>query len=51
MQPGELLGDRYHIEKALAAGGFGQTFLAIDTHLPSQPQVVVKLLLSLCYTL
>jgi eukaryotic-like serine/threonine-protein kinase len=44
MQPGKLLCDRYRVEKALAAGGFGQTFLAVDTHLPSNPQVVVKLL-------
>jgi eukaryotic-like serine/threonine-protein kinase len=44
MQPGQLLCARYQIEKALAAGGFGQTFLAVDTHLPSKPQVVVKLL-------
>jgi eukaryotic-like serine/threonine-protein kinase len=44
MQPGQLLCDRYRIEKALARGGFGETFLAVDTHLPSQPQVVVKLL-------
>jgi eukaryotic-like serine/threonine-protein kinase len=44
MQPGQLLNNRYRIEKPLSAGGFGQTFLAIDTNLPSQPQVVVKLL-------
>jgi serine/threonine protein kinase len=44
MQPGQLLCDRYRVEKALAAGGFGETFLAVDTHLPSNPQVVVKLL-------
>jgi serine/threonine protein kinase len=44
MQPGQLLCDRYRIEKALAPGGFGETFLAVDTHLPSKPQVVVKLL-------
>jgi eukaryotic-like serine/threonine-protein kinase len=44
MQPGQLLRDRYRIEKPLAAGGFGQTFLAVDTDLPSKPQVVVKLL-------
>jgi eukaryotic-like serine/threonine-protein kinase len=44
MQVGQLLRDRYRIEKPLAAGGFGQTFLAVDTDLPSQPQVVVKLL-------
>ncbi len=44
MQLGHLLNQRYRIEKELAAGGFGQTFIATDTHLPSQPQVVVKLL-------
>jgi eukaryotic-like serine/threonine-protein kinase len=44
MQPGQLLRDRYCIEKALAAGGFGQTFLAVNNDLPSKPQVVVKLL-------
>jgi eukaryotic-like serine/threonine-protein kinase len=44
MQPGQLLCDRYRIDRPLAAGGFGQTFLAVDTHLPSKPQVVVKLL-------
>ena len=44
MQPGQLLCDRYRIEKALAKGGFGETFLAVDNHLPSKPQVVVKLL-------
>jgi serine/threonine protein kinase len=41
---GQLLNNRYRIEKPLSAGGFGQTFLAIDTNLPSKPQVVVKLL-------
>jgi serine/threonine protein kinase len=42
MNPGDLLCSRYRIEKALAAGGFGETYLAIDLHLPSKPQVVVK---------
>jgi eukaryotic-like serine/threonine-protein kinase len=42
MKPGDLLCNRYQIEKALAAGGFGETYLAIDLHLPSKPQVVVK---------
>ena len=44
MQPGQLLCNRYQIERHLAGGGFGQTYLAIDTHLPSKQQVVVKLL-------
>lgn len=48
MQSGQLLCNRYLIEKALAAGGFGQTYLALDTHLPSTPQVVVKLLKPSC---
>jgi eukaryotic-like serine/threonine-protein kinase len=42
MNPGDLLCNRYQIEKALAAGSFGETYLAIDLHLPSKPQVVVK---------
>jgi serine/threonine protein kinase len=44
MQSGQLLCNRYSIETHLAGGGFGQTYLAVDTHLPSKPQVVVKLL-------
>jgi eukaryotic-like serine/threonine-protein kinase len=44
MQPRQLLCDRYQIERKLAEGGFGQTFLAVDTHLPRKPRVVVKLL-------
>jgi serine/threonine protein kinase len=42
MNPGDLLCNRYRIERALAAGGFGETYLAIDLYLPSKPQVVVK---------
>jgi eukaryotic-like serine/threonine-protein kinase len=44
MQTGQLLCNRYRIEKHLAGGAFGQTYLAVDTHLPSHQQVVVKLL-------
>ena len=44
MQAGHLLDNRYQIKRPLAAGGFGQTYLAIETKLPSQEQVVVKLL-------
>ena len=36
------LGGRYKIISELAAGGFGQTFLAEDLHLPSHPRCVVK---------
>ncbi|NEO98107.1 MAG: tetratricopeptide repeat protein [Symploca sp. SIO2E9] len=36
------LGGRYKVLSQLAAGGFGQTYLAQDLHLPGQPQCVVK---------
>ncbi len=36
------LGGRYKIISELGAGGFGQTFLAQDLHLPGHPQCVVK---------
>jgi serine/threonine protein kinase len=42
MNSGDLLRNRYRIEKALATGGFGETYLAIDLDYPGQPQVVVK---------
>jgi tetratricopeptide (TPR) repeat protein/tRNA A-37 threonylcarbamoyl transferase component Bud32 len=42
MNPGNLLRNRYRIEKALAIGGFGATYLAIDLDYPGQRQVVVK---------
>jgi eukaryotic-like serine/threonine-protein kinase len=42
MNPGDLLRNRYRIEKALAAGGFGETYMAIDIDYPGQRQVVVK---------
>jgi eukaryotic-like serine/threonine-protein kinase len=46
MQPGYLLRNRYRIEKALAVGGFGETYLAIDCDYPGQPRMVVKHLIS-----
>ncbi|MGD1897418.1 MAG: protein kinase [Phormidesmis sp.] len=36
------LGGRYQISSSLGAGGFGQTFLARDLHLPGHPQCVIK---------
>ncbi|MEP0915740.1 serine/threonine-protein kinase [Leptolyngbya sp. DQ-M1] len=36
------LGGRYQVIQELSAGGFGQTFLAADLHLPGQPHCVVK---------
>jgi eukaryotic-like serine/threonine-protein kinase len=42
MNPGDLLRNRYRIEKALAAGGFGETYMAVDLDYPGQRQVVVK---------
>lgn len=37
-----LLAEHYQIIKHLGSGGFGQTFLAKDTHLPGEPFCVVK---------
>ena len=37
-----LLNQRYRIVRALGEGSFGQTFLAIDTQLSSQPHCVIK---------
>ena len=37
-----VLNNRYRIMKALGKGGFGKTFLAEDTHLPSQRTCVIK---------
>ncbi|MBF2000524.1 MAG: serine/threonine protein kinase [Synechococcales cyanobacterium M58_A2018_015] len=39
---GRVLGGRYRIIQHLGSGGFGQTFLAVDQQLPSQPLCVVK---------
>jgi serine/threonine protein kinase, bacterial len=38
----QLLNDRYQIIRTLSSGGFGDTFLAKDTHMPSQRLCVVK---------
>ncbi|HEY9596197.1 MAG TPA: serine/threonine-protein kinase, partial [Cyanophyceae cyanobacterium] len=40
--PDKPLGGRYKVINQLGAGGFGQTFLAEDLHLPGHPQCVVK---------
>ncbi len=37
-----LLNNRYQIIKTLGRGGFGETFLASDTHLPSARKCVIK---------
>ena len=37
-----LLNNRYKIIQTLGRGGFGETFLAIDTHLPSGKKCVIK---------
>ncbi len=37
-----LLLNRYEIVQFLGSGGFGETFLARDTQMPSQRLVVVK---------
>lgn len=40
--PDPVLGNRYRLISQLGAGGFGQTFLAEDLHLPGCPRCVVK---------
>ncbi len=37
-----LIGGRYQIINDLGKGGFGETFVAKDTHLPSQKLIVIK---------
>ena len=39
---GNILVGRYQIISHLGDGGFGETFVACDTHLPGYPQCVVK---------
>lgn len=38
----KILVGRYQIVKHLGRGGFGETFIAQDTHLPGKPECVVK---------
>ncbi len=37
-----LLNNRYQVIQVIGAGGFGETFLAEDTHLPSRRRCVIK---------
>lgn len=37
-----ILAGHYHVVNHLGGGGFGQTFLAQDTHLPGSPLCIVK---------
>lgn len=37
-----LLNNRYQVIKVLGTGGFGETFLASDTHMPSRRYCAIK---------
>lgn len=39
---GNLLDGRYQVLRVLGGGGFGQTYIAEDTHRPGSPKCVVK---------
>ncbi len=38
----QMLNDRYQVIRTLGAGGFGETYLAEDTYMPSKRLCVVK---------
>jgi serine/threonine-protein kinase len=42
-EPGDLIADKYRLEKQLGRGGMGAVFLAMDTHL--ERRVAIKILL------
>ncbi|MBE9058777.1 serine/threonine-protein kinase [Sphaerospermopsis sp. LEGE 08334] len=42
MMIGKVIGGHYKIIDGLSPGGFGETFIAEDTHLPGNPKCVVK---------
>jgi tetratricopeptide (TPR) repeat protein/tRNA A-37 threonylcarbamoyl transferase component Bud32 len=42
LREGTILAHRYQIIRQLGKGGFGQTFLARDRHLPNQNRCVIK---------
>ncbi|TVQ45131.1 MAG: serine/threonine protein kinase [Gloeocapsa sp. DLM2.Bin57] len=38
----QLLNNRYRIVQTIGRGGFGETFIATDTHMPSERKCVIK---------